>query len=130
MNQEIIGKFISQRRKDLKLKQKDLADKLHISEKTISKWECGKGLPEVSLMQPLCKELNISVNELLNGESDNKEEEAIVEYVKYEKKKSNKDVQNVEVCNECHPFYTGKQGAAKKSSNIDKFNKKFNLESK
>lgn len=92
MNQERIGKFISQRRKDLKLKQKDLADKLHISEKTISKWECGKGLPEVSLMQPLCKELNITVNELLNGESDNKEEKAIVEYVKYEKKKSNKKV--------------------------------------
>lgn len=92
MNQERIGKFISQRRKDLKLKQKDLADKLHISEKTISKWECGKGLPDVSLMQPLCKELNISVNELLNGESDNKEEKAIVEYVKYEKKKSNKKV--------------------------------------
>ena len=92
MNQERIGKFISQRRKELKLKQKDLADKLHISEKTISKWECGKGLPEVSLMQPLCKELNISVNELLNGESDNKEESAIVEYVKYEKKKSNKKV--------------------------------------
>lgn len=92
MNQERIGKFISQRRKNLKLKQKDLADKLHISEKTISKWECGKGLPEVSLMQPLCKELNISVNELLNGESDNKEEKAIVEYVKYEKKKSNQKV--------------------------------------
>ena len=92
MNQERIGKFISERRKDLKLKQKDLADKLHISEKTISKWECGKGLPEVSLMQPLCKELNITVNELLNGESDNKEEKAIVEYVKYEKKKSNKKV--------------------------------------
>ena len=92
MNQERIGKFISQRRKDLELKQKDLADKLHISEKTISKWECGKGLPEVSLMQPLCKELNITVNELLNGESDNKEEKAIVEYVKYEKKKSNKKV--------------------------------------
>mgnify|MGYP003557741785 CR=1 FL=1 len=44
--------------------------------------------------------------------------------------KSNKETLSIEVCNECHPFYTGKQGAAKKSSNIDKFNKKFNLESK
>lgn len=41
---------------------------------------------------------------------------------------SNKETCNVEICSECHPFYTGKQGKAKKSSNIEKFNKKFNLE--
>ena len=41
---------------------------------------------------------------------------------------SNKETCNVEVCSECHPFYTGKQGKAKKSSNIEKFNKKFNLD--
>jgi large subunit ribosomal protein L31 len=39
--------------------------------------------------------------------------------------KSNKEVQNVEVCNECHPFYTGKQGKAKKTGAVEKFNKKF-----
>ncbi len=55
MNQEKIGKFISKERRNKNLTQKELADKLNISEKTISKWECGKGLPEVSLMQPLCK---------------------------------------------------------------------------
>ncbi len=44
--------------------------------------------------------------------------------------KSNKEVHNVEICSECHPFYTGKQGKAKRSTNIEKFNKKFNLQSK
>ena len=92
MNQEKIGKFIAQERKHKKLTQKELADKLRLSEKTISKWECGKGLPEVSLMQPLCKELNISVNDLLNGEKDTKEEQAIIDYVNYEKKKSKKKI--------------------------------------
>ena len=92
MNQENIGKFISKERKNKELTQKELADKLNISEKTISKWECGKGLPEVSLMQALCKELDISVNELLNGAKDPQEDKAIIEYVKYEKKKSKKKI--------------------------------------
>ena len=92
MNQEKIGKFIAQERKHKKLTQKELADKLRLSEKTISKWECGKGLPEVSLMQPLCKELNISVNDLLNGEKDTNKEQAIIDYVNYEKKKSKKKI--------------------------------------
>ena len=92
MNQENINKFISKERKNKELTQKELADKLNISEKTVSKWECGKGLPEVSLMQPLCKELDISVNELLNGAKDPQEDKAIIEYVKYEKKKSKKKI--------------------------------------
>ena len=50
------------------LTQKQLADTLSISDKTISKWECGKGLPEVSLMLPLCAALDITVNDLLSGE--------------------------------------------------------------
>ncbi len=67
MDQGKIGNFISIRRKYKKLTQKQLADKLLISEKTISKWECGNGLPDVSLMIPLCDILEISVNELLSG---------------------------------------------------------------
>ena len=67
MDQRITGKFIAQRRKELGLTQRELADVLGISDKTVSKWECGAGLPEVSLMLPLCKELGISVNELLSG---------------------------------------------------------------
>ena len=63
-----IGKFIAQTRKQHKLTQAQLAQALHISDKTISKWECGKGLPELSLMLPLCEQLGIGVNDLLSGE--------------------------------------------------------------
>lgn len=76
MDQIKIGKFISLRRKDLNLTQQQLADLLHISNKTISKWETGKGMPEIGLLLPLCNELKISVNELLSGENlDNKYQE-------------------------------------------------------
>lgn len=74
MDQIKIGKFIAQMRKEQNLTQRKLADELCISDKTISKWECGKGLPEVSLMLPLCEILKISVNELLSGEKLNASE--------------------------------------------------------
>lgn len=68
MDQIKIGKFIAESRKSRKLTQRQLADALSISDKTISKWECGKGLPEASLMLPLCEALEITVNDLLSGE--------------------------------------------------------------
>lgn len=68
MNQIKIGEFIAKERKQKKLTQQQLADILGISNKTVSKWECGNGLPEISLLLPLCKELDISVNELLSAE--------------------------------------------------------------
>lgn len=68
MDQVKIGKFIQQMRKEQALTQRELAEKLDISDKTISKWETGNGLPEVGLMMPLCALLRISVNELLSGE--------------------------------------------------------------
>lgn len=67
MNQILIGQFIKECRKEQGLTQEKLAEKLNISYKTVSKWECGNGLPDVSLMQPLCELLHISVNELLSG---------------------------------------------------------------
>lgn len=69
MNQVKIGKFIAESRKKKGFLQKDIAAKLGISEKTVSKWECGNGLPEVVYMEPLCQLLGITVNELLAGES-------------------------------------------------------------
>ena len=69
MNQIKIGKFIAERRKERGLLQKDIAKRLGISEKTVSKWECGNGLPEVVFMEPLCQILGITVNELLAGET-------------------------------------------------------------
>jgi transcriptional regulator with XRE-family HTH domain len=68
MDQEKIGKFIAELRREMGLTQRELAEKLSVSDKTVSKWECGKGLPEVSLMLPLCEVLGITVNELLSGE--------------------------------------------------------------
>ena len=76
MNQIKTGKFIAETRKAQGLTQKQLADILEISDKTVSKWECGKGLPEVSLMLPLCSALNITVNDLLSGERVSK-----IEYI-------------------------------------------------
>ncbi|MBE7086130.1 MAG: helix-turn-helix transcriptional regulator [Clostridiales bacterium] len=68
MDQLTIGKFIKALRKEQGWTQSELAEKLNVSDKTVSKWETGKGLPEVSLMMPLCRLLGISVNELLSGE--------------------------------------------------------------
>ena len=67
MDQIKIGKFIAELRKERGLTQRELADLLAISDKTVSKWERGSGLPEVSLMMPLCHELGITVNELLSA---------------------------------------------------------------
>ena len=68
MDQIRIGQFIAATRKAKGLTQRQLAAQLSISDKTISKWETGKGLPDVSLMLPLCGALGITVNDLLTGE--------------------------------------------------------------
>ena len=68
MDQSKTGKFIAESRRAQNLTQRQLADQLAISDKTVSKWECGKGMPEISLMLPLCQILQITVNDLLSGE--------------------------------------------------------------
>ncbi len=68
MDQEKIGKFIAQCRKEENLTQEELAEKLDITYKAVSKWECGKGLPDASIMMELCNILKINVNDLLSGE--------------------------------------------------------------
>lgn len=65
MDQQKIGKFIADHRKEKKLTQEQLAEKLGITDRAISKWENGRGMPDLSLMKPLCKELGITINELL-----------------------------------------------------------------
>ena len=74
MDQIKIGKFIADERKRKVYTQKQLSGKLEISDKTISKWERGNGFPEVSLLLPLCNELEITVNELLSGERVSEED--------------------------------------------------------
>ena len=68
MDQLKIGKFIAECRKQKKLTQMQLAEKLNITDKAISKWENGKAMPDSAIMLELCDILCISVNELLNGE--------------------------------------------------------------
>ena len=68
MDQEKIGRFIATCRKEQNLTQEQLAEKLGVSNKTVSRWENGNSFPDVSMLQPLCDLLNISVNELLLGE--------------------------------------------------------------
>lgn len=97
MNQTKIGKFIAAMRKEQSLTQKQLAEQLMISDKTVSKWETGNGMPEVSLMLPLCEALKINVNELLSGEKltesnyHEKAEENMMELVR-EKEESKKKI--------------------------------------
>ena len=68
MDQVKIGKFIAQRRKEASLTQMQLAEKLNITDRAVSKWETGKSMPDTSLMLDLCEVLKINVNDLLSGE--------------------------------------------------------------
>ncbi|MDR1630793.1 MAG: helix-turn-helix domain-containing protein [Oscillospiraceae bacterium] len=95
MDQEKVGKFIAQKRKEKGLTQARLAQALGVTDKSVSKWERGKSLPDASLYLPLCAALGISVNELFVGERLEHEQkqqaydESILEIIKiYEKLKS------------------------------------------
>ncbi len=93
MNQEKVGKFIKERRKVLNLTQEDLADKVGVSNRTISKWENGHGLPDYSILLALCKALDVSINELLSGQDLTNEnyqsmfEENVIKVMDYNNKK-------------------------------------------
>ena len=68
MNTYVTGNTIRQLRESRKLTQADLAEEIGVSSKTVSKWETGKGLPDITLLQPLAQALGISVIELMNGQ--------------------------------------------------------------
>lgn len=87
MNQILIGKFIALKRKEKNLTQEQLAEKLGISNKTISKWETGKCMPDYSIVKNLCEELGITIAELIDGKvSENNvsslREEQILDLIK------------------------------------------------
>lgn len=98
MNQQKIGKFIQEKRKEKGLSQLELAEKLGLSNRTISKWENGNSMPDYSIINDLCSELDISINELLSGEELTEEnyqkklEENIVSTIDYNNKKRNKKI--------------------------------------
>ncbi len=72
MDQIATGKFITKKRKEQNLTQEQLAERLGVSNKTISKWETGKCMPDYSIIESLCHELNITLAELLDGAEDEK----------------------------------------------------------
>ena len=96
MNQEKIGKFIAECRKNKKMTQSELAEKLGVTDKSIGNWENGRNMPDLSLFKPLCDELGITINDLMSGEKISKEkyqekfEENIVNTIDYSSKKINK----------------------------------------
>ncbi|MDD6871666.1 MAG: helix-turn-helix transcriptional regulator [Clostridiales bacterium] len=68
MDQITIGKFIAKKRKEQNLTQEQLAERLGISNKTVSKWETGKCMPDYAVVKSLCEELKVTVSELMDGE--------------------------------------------------------------
>lgn len=78
-----ISNFIKTKRKELGITQNKLAEKLFVTEKAISRWETGRGTPDISLLLPLSKELNIDVSELLNGEENRKSRNDIEKLIEY-----------------------------------------------
>lgn len=102
MNQEAIGKFIAVCRKEKGFTQMQLAEKLNITNRAVSKWETGKSCPDASIMLRLCDILGITVNELLSGERitmDNyqkKAEENLIE-LQSKKEKAQKSLLRVEL---------------------------------
>ena len=96
MNQEKIGKFIAKCRKEKKMTQSELAEKLGVTDKSIGNWENGRNMPDLSLFKPLCDVLGITINDLLSGEKISKDkyqerfEENIVNTIDYSTKRINK----------------------------------------
>ena len=102
MDQVKIGRFIAERRKAANLTQMQLAEKLNITDRAVSKWETGKSMPDSSIMPELCDILNISLNDLFNGEVivmenyKEKSEKLIIEMAK-QKEESDKKLLTLEI---------------------------------
>ena len=103
MDLKVTGKFISEQRKAKGYTQVKLAEKINVSEKTISKWECGNGFPDTTLILPLCQALEITANELLSAkllpteeEYKEKAEQNLIE-LKKSQQSSNKKMLNFEI---------------------------------
>ena len=102
MDQIKIGRFIATRRKEVGLTQLELAEKLNISDRAISKWETGKSLPDASIMIELCEILGIGINELFYGEMINMNEndkkyDEIILAMKKEQEDSTKRLLTMEI---------------------------------
>lgn len=102
MDYKKIGEFIAKERKSKKLTQAKLAEKLFVSEKTISKWENGNGVPDANSLQKMCEVFGVSINEILNGEKipvENYKQKADEKLLEMQKSKeaSDKRLLNIEI---------------------------------
>ena len=128
MDQEKIGKFISQCRKEKKLTQAQLAEKLNVSDKSISRWENGKTMPDISLFEPLCEILDISIIELLKATRlNNKKEtnkisaEVLIDYSKYIKNKNKKLILTILFIMSLSPMLLNQYGGLRNDQEITGF---------
>ena len=87
MEPDKIGKFIANLRKEKNLNQQELANELYVSTKTISKWETGRGIPDLASLRKICEYFNITLEELLNGKLNEKNTSKTFKYVENYKKK-------------------------------------------
>ena len=133
MDQEKIGKFIAECRKDKKLTQEQLGEKLGVTSKSISRWENGRTMPDISLFEPLCNELGISINELFKAKKINEKKisnklsiEVLIDYGKYVKKRNKKIILTILFIMSLLPMllnqYGGLRGVQEISGLINLFN--------
>lgn len=116
MNAEKTGEFITKIRGELGLTQKELADRIGVTDKAVSKWETGRGFPDVGVLEPLAKELGVSITELMNGERFDPEkissqaDSAVMETLRYVKQMSRKTLGVIVIiigaCLTIAPLYT------------------------
>lgn len=88
MSQEKIGRFIRKLRIEKEMTQQELAEKIGVTDRAISKWENGRGTPDITLLLPLSKELDVTLLELLSGEKIENENNAIIDLIKHKDKKT------------------------------------------
>ena len=135
MNLYVTGNTIKQLREQKKMTQAELADKIDVSSKTVSKWENAKGLPDISLLEPLSAALGVSVMELMKGDAViNQNRSANLLRSKLYvcpicgnviHTRDTKPEIHVEVCSKCHPFYTGKQKLVDTGGRVERFKRRF-----
>ena len=117
MQQKEIGMQISAARKKLKYTQRELAEKLGVSDKTISKWERGVGYPDISLLLPLCRELGIEVSQLLGDEETDTQKQGNEKNLK-----NLADYAGMDCCCVCHIWMDDSYGIAYVTSLFDRKN--------
>ena len=99
MDQKITGVFIAEKRREKNLTQEQLAQRLGVSNKTVSKWENGRSMPDYSVVEQLCKELDISIRELLEGKESNipgEQDEEKYQLLRYKLEQNEKKLKQLE----------------------------------